>query len=241
MLWKQEGDRSVKWMKKSHLICFTGVDGSGKTSHAKALLGYLETKGYACKYVWGASRPVFSYLFFAFARVFGFWKETKKDAYTDPLEYADRRLIKILAPVWHLFLFVDFQLRTSFRIRYSLMSGKTVVCDRYFYDMLTDLSVTEKSSDEFASLISRTVPTPAIGFLLDAPENVTGGRRPISMQELHAKRMTFLAIAKVFDLIRIDSSQDFSANQQRIRALTLAKIGRGCTGFKTGTGAASQS
>ena len=212
-------------MPQGHLICLTGVDGSGKSTHAKSLSKFLTSKGYPCKYVWGASRPVLSYFFFGFTRVFGFWKETKKDTFTDPLEYADRRLVKVLGAVWRLFLFVDFQIRTSFRIRYPLLSGKTVVCDRYFYDMLMDLSVTGKFSARFATVISRTVPAPIIGFLLDAPEKVISDRRAIFGKELPAKRKAFLAIADFFNLTTIESSQDFSTNQEKIRTLTSAKIG----------------
>jgi len=211
-------------MRQGFLICLTGVDGSGKSTHARSLVMFLRRRGYSCKYVWGASRPVLSYFFFAFARVFGFWKETKKDSFTDPLEYADRRLVKILGAVWRLFLFVDFQIRTSFRLRYSLFSGKTVVCDRYFYDLLMDLSVTRKSSAGFVAVISRTVPTPTIGFLLDAPESVISDRRAHLSKELPAKRKAFLVIADLFNLIRIDSLQDFSTNQEKIRNLTLSKI-----------------
>jgi len=210
---------------QGHLICLTGVDGSGKSTHAKSLSKFLTSKGYPCKYVWGASRPVLSYFFFVFTRVFGFWKETKKDTFTDPLEYADRRLLKILGAIWRLFLFVDFQIRTSFRIRYALLSGKIVVCDRYFYDMLMDLLVTGKSSARFVTVISRTVPIPVIGFLLDAPESIIRDRRVLFSEGLRAKRRAFLAIARTLDLITIESSQDFSTNQEKIRSLTLAKIG----------------
>lgn len=206
------------------LICLTGVDGSGKSTHAKSLAKFLANKGYPCKYVWGASRPVFSYFFFAFTRVFGFWKKTKKDTYTDPLEDADRRVVKILGAVWRQFLFIDFQIRTFFRIRYPLLLGKIVVCDRYFYDMLMDLSVTGKSSVRFVTVISHTLPVPVIGFLLDAPDSVINDRRAFLSEELPIKRRAFLTIAGLFNLITIESSQDFSINQERIRTLTLAKI-----------------
>lgn len=211
-------------MKKSYLICFTGVDGSGKTTHAKSLLEYLETKGYACKYVWGASRPIVSYIFLAFARLLGYWKETKKNVYTDPLEYAPRELAEKLGSLWRFSVFVDFQIKTLVKTRPYLALGKIVVLDRYFYDLLMDLRVSKISSEEFVRRISETLPRPQITFLLDAPPSLTAQRRGFSLQDLQVKRETFLELGQRFQFHIVDSSQDFKMNQQRIRDLTLAKI-----------------
>lgn len=213
-------------LRRSCLVCFTGVDGSGKSTHAKSLVKYLQSEGYSCKYVWGAFRPVLSYFFFAFTRLLGFWTVTRKDAYTNPLEKADKKLVGSLGAIWRLFLFVDFEIGTSLRIRLPLLLGKIVVCDRYFYDMLMDLYVTHTYSSTFALLVSKTVPKPLVAFLLDAPEGVIEKRREFSLEELRAKRMILLKLANVFSLVKIDSSEDFRVNQQRIRSLAIARIKR---------------
>jgi len=216
--------RVAEPMKKGHLICFTGVDGSGKTSHAKSLLSHLETKGYTCKYVWGASRPVLSFYFLIFAKLLGYWKETKKNVYTDPLEYAPKKLAEKLGRFWRLFVFVDFQIRVAAKIRPYLVIKEIVVLDRYFYDLLMDLDVSKTSSEEFVRRISEALPRPQVTFLLDAPPDLTAQRRGFSLQDLKAKRETFLQMGERFQFYVVDSSQDFEANQQRIRDLTLAAI-----------------
>lgn len=123
-------------------------------------------------------------------------------------------------------MFVDFEIGTSLRIRLPLLLGKIVVCDRYFYDMLMDLYVTHTYSSTFALLVSKTVPKPLVAFLLDAPEGVIEKRREFSLEELRAKRMILLKLANVFSLVKIDSSEDFRVNQQRIRSLAIARIKR---------------
>ena len=211
-------------MKKSYLVCFTGVDGSGKTTHAKCLLEYLEAKGYACKRVWGGFRPFFSYVFFASTRLLGYWKKTKKNVYTDPLEYAPRKVAQKLGRLWRLFVFVDFQLKTLIKIRPNLMLGRIVILDRYYYDLLMDLSVSKISSEGFVRRIAETLPGPDVTFLLDAPPSLTAQRRGFSWQDLKTKRDAFLQMGRRFQFCVIDSSRDFWGNQRKIRDLTMARI-----------------
>lgn len=209
---------------RSCLICFTGIDGSGKTTHAKSLIRYLDENGCSCKYVWGASRPFLSYVFFVFTKILGYWKRTRKNAYTDPLEYAPRNIADKLGVIWRFFLFLDFHVKTTFIIRLPLVLRKTVICDRYFFDLLMDLQLSNVSSERFVMMLSRTLPQPLITFLLDVPETLANQRRGFSLEELAEKRKVFLQIGKFFDLITVDSSKDFSNNQKRIRALTLARM-----------------
>ena len=209
---------------RSFLICFTGVDGSGKTTHAKSLIISLDEMGYSCKYVWGASRPILSYAFFIFTRLLGYWKKTRKNAYTDPLEYAPRNIAEKLGMVYRFFLFLDFQIKISLKIRLPLILRKPVVCDRYFYDLLMELQLSNVSSERFTTILSKTLPQPVITFLLDVPETLANQRRGFSCEELGAKRRVFLQIGKFFGFVIVDSSKDFSSNQKRIRALTLARV-----------------
>jgi thymidylate kinase len=212
-------------MKKSYLICFTGVDGSGKTTHAKSLGKYLETKGYTCKYVWGASRPFLSYFFLVFTRLCGYWNETREGAYTDPLHFAPERVANRLGRMWRLCLFIDFQAKTFLRVRLPMILGSCVICDRYFYDLLMDLQVTKISSKRFSAAMSKTLPRPKITFLMDAPEDLTWQRRGFAHHEIQAKREAFMQLAELFNFVIIDSSGDFAENQHVIRTMASAKIG----------------
>jgi len=212
-------------MQKSFLICFTGVDGSGKTTHAKSLMNYLNEKGFSCMLVWGASRLILSYPFFGFTRMLGYWREVRKNAYTDPLEFAPRHVAKKLEILLRILLFIDFQIRTSLKIRLPLILGKSVVCDRYFYDLLMELHLSSINSERFTTMLSRSLPQPLITFLMDAPEPLTSQRRGFSSRELAAKRQTFLRLGRLYSFAIVDASKDFLSNQKKIRALALARIG----------------
>jgi len=209
---------------RSFLICFTGVDGSGKTTHAKFLKKYLEEQGYSCRYVWGASRPFLSYFFFAFTRVLGYWKHTKKNAYTDPLEYAPRLLSVKFGKVWRLFLFIDYQLKALAKIRLPLLVGKVVICDRYFYDLLMELQLSNVSSEKFTSALSKSMPKPLVTFLMDVPENLARTRRNFSYEFFSKRNEVFLDLAKSFDFRVIDSSESLLKNQRMIRQETMVRV-----------------
>jgi len=211
-------------MKKGFLICFTGVDGSGKTTHAKSLMKYLKRKGYSCVYVWGASRPILSYIFFAFTKLMGYWKETKKNAYTNPLEYAPKKIARKFGALLNFFLFVDFHLKAFLKVRLPLTFGKIVICDRYFYDLLMELERTKVSSKRMIFLLSRTLPQPIITFMPEAPETLINKRREFPYEELKLKRNIFLQLAKLFNFVVIDTSNDFLYNQREIRDLVLKSI-----------------
>jgi thymidylate kinase len=209
---------------RSFLICFTGVDGSGKTTHAKYLKSHLEEQGYSCTYVWGGFRPFFAYFFFAFTRVLGYWKHTKKNAYTDPLEYAPRLFVKNFGKVWHLFIFIDYQLKALVKIRLPLLVGKVVICDRYFYDFLMELRLSHVSSKKFTFAISKGVPKPLVTFLMNIPETLAENRRNFSYEFFSKRNEVFLDLAKTFDFRVIDSSEPLLGNQRKIRQETLRRV-----------------
>jgi len=209
---------------RSFLICFTGVDGSGKTTHAKFLKKYLEEHGYSCRYVWGASRPFLSYFFFAFTRVLGYWKNTKKNAYTDPLEYAPRLLSTKFGKIWRLFLFIDYQLKALAKIRLPLLMGKVVICDRYFYDLLMELRLSNVSSKRFALLLSKSMPKPLVTFLMGAPETLARSRRNFSYDFFSKRNGVFLDLAKSFNFRVVNSSEALLENRRKIRQEILREI-----------------
>jgi dTMP kinase len=211
-------------VNKGILICFTGVDGAGKTTHARSLTEYLKQKGYMCKYIWCGHRPLISYPFFALTRLVGYWKKIKRSAFTDPLECAPERIKKKLARALWLFFFADFQIITFFRVSFSLMLGRYIVCDRYFYDLLMELKRNNVPSRGFFNLISKTLPQPLIVFLMDAQEVLISKRRNLAFEELKAKREIFLQMSKTFSFIVIDSKKKFSYNQEIIRKLVLKAI-----------------
>ena len=207
--------------KRGVLVCVIGLDGSGKTTHTKHLTKFLLEKGYSAKYVWAASKPFFSYFLFGFTRFLGYWKTSREDAFTDPLELAPEPVREKFGLLLRVLFFVDFNLRTIIKIRLPLLSGRIIVCDRYVYDMIMDLVSSDLYSFKWYSLILRTVPQPDIAFFLDADAEVICSRRSnFSINTMRRKRKVYFRFAEIFGFHIFNTSNSFIENQNRIREET---------------------
>jgi dTMP kinase len=206
------------------LICLTGVDGSGKSTHAKLLKTYLEQKGYKCSSVWAAYKPFLAYYFFGFTRILGYWKYTKKESYTDPLEFAPKLVAKKLAKIMRVMYFFDYQLKILIKIRVPLFLGKVVLCDRYLYDLLMELQLSDTLSKNFSRFLPRSLPKPLVVFLMVAPESVNQTRRGFSFDFFAKRKKILLEYADSFKFVVIDSSKELTDNQNSIRNEVLERI-----------------
>lgn len=206
------------------LVCLTGIDGSGKTTHAKSLIRFLSEEGYTTVYVWAASRPILSLSFFGVTRVLGYWKATKKGMYTDPLEFAPPKVRSKLGSIWRLLQFIDFHMKMLVTVKAYLARGIVVICDRYVYDMIMEFKVSNLSTPLFESLLLRTAPAPAVTFLLDISERTARSRRTIPLEQLSIRRAAFLRMAEKLNFVVIDASKDFGFNREKIQAETLSRL-----------------
>jgi thymidylate kinase len=208
-------------IEKTNLICFTGVDGSGKTTHAKRLLDFLQEKGYSCCYTWAGSKPIFAYLFLGATRMLGYWKTVKKGDWMDPLEKAPRKIRERLGVLYRILLYIDFEITTSIKIRIPLSSGKIVICDRYVYDLMMELMLSNLYTSKYGKLLLRTTPCPKKVFFADAKLDLIIQRRPDSNRlRVLAKRNVYRKLAQALGFRIIDTQTTFETNQEQIRRET---------------------
>jgi dTMP kinase len=207
-------------------ICFTGIDGSGKTTQAKASIRYLTQEGYRCTYVWAAHRPVLSYFFYAATKILGFWKPSRKDRFRDPLEFAPAKLRRRINPLWLLFLYIDFQATTLVKVRIPLILGRTVVSDRYVYDLVMELLLLNQYSTRFGRILLRTVPKPDITFLMDVPEPIAKARHGRPLHYLAKRRSAYLRLARTWDFVTLSTLDSPTETERQTRQRISKTLGR---------------
>lgn len=196
-------------------ICFTGIDGSGKTTHAKGSINYLTQEGHRCTYVWAAHRPVLSYFFYAATKLLGFWKHAQNDQFKDPLELAPTKIRHRINPLWLLFLYIDFQAITLIKVRIPLILGRTVVSDRYVYDLIMELLLLNQYSTGFGQILLQAVPKPDITFLMDVPEHIAKARHGRPLQYLAKRRSVYLKLARAWKFVILDTRKSQAAIEKQ--------------------------
>lgn len=147
------------------LVCFSGIDGSGKTTQAERIVAEFEEAGVDATHVWARWRPFFSYPIMGVLYVTLGWR--RKDYHRSAL----------LRRIWGYFLLVDHLIFFARYIYPHLRSGRVVCIDRYVLDQCVELHYDGLYRERSAALIESWLPTPDVTFLMDVPAAVADERK----------------------------------------------------------------
>ena len=171
----------MRKFSKGKLICFIGVDGSGKTTISKEVAKILRERGIKCKHTYGRLQPFILRPLTVIARKLIIRKAGKDyKAYKKEKKEAVKKM-RILGKLYTMILLVDYYLQLFIRIRLPLLFGKVVICDRYVYDtVINDIPLESEDIDTIEKWINRIfnfAPKPDIVFLIDVPEEISMMRK----------------------------------------------------------------
>lgn len=214
-------------MKNSEvrLICFVGIDGSGKTTLAKDLVKKMAQEGIQYQYVYGRLEPFILKPFIMVGRKIFL---RGNDMFEDYTQYSSTKnsVIKrhsFLFAFYRYVLLFDYFLQILFKVRLPFMLGKNIVCDRYVYDtVITDLSVDMNySGSEIKDLIKRffyIAPKPDITFLIDLPEDVAFQRKDDtpSIEYLKERKQIYLDVGTEEGMVVLDGSKSLDEIQNNL-------------------------
>ena len=210
------------------MIILMGVDGSGKTAHARALQSELRNSGVRCKYIWFGSAYFFSLIFMMICRVLGFVKLYKLP--NGHMYSAHLYSKKPLSLLWPLVQFFDVIVLVLVKVKRSAIFNDLIIADRFVYDLMIDVMNDVGNPFFFETfvgkLIRKLIPSDALFFVLDVDEQTALGRKTDipNWDYLKIRRKQYLSLAG-FDVPVIDSSGSFEVTH---RLLTRAlKIQRG--------------
>ena len=193
------------------LICFAGIDGSGKSEQARRTVEWLNGRGVRTQYVWNIFEPwLLGFPMKVARRLFLRGKDMFAD-YDGYWEARDRAFQRSrLAPLFHWFFLGEYVLRFALRVRWPLFRGQAVVCDRYVFDAVIGLAANLHYSDArtrsaIRSLL-RVMPRPDLTILFDLPEEVAFQRKDDipSVSYLRARRGVYQALAGEYGMKIVD-------------------------------------
>lgn len=215
--------------QRALLICFTGIDGSGKTTQAELLVDWLASRGVKSMYVWsrGEVRTIRNILLFMGRRALGTSAREIASDKKSYREYQSRKsnlmgnsLVRIL---WSAMTYVEHLMQINLDIRRNIQDGCVVVCDRYLWDSIVDLAVLNNKDPEWLSsglnrLMWKFIPRPTITFSIDIPpEEAIKRKNDIPSYEYVRKRVElYRYLAKCYSLKVINGHRDVAAIQNQI-------------------------
>lgn len=202
-------DVSVDLMRKK-VVCFTGMDGSGKTSHSLRLMAELRKRGIKCKYTWCRWSP-------GLADPFHFL--VRKTLGYDVAEYKSCAPLRLL---YQFLVLLDCSVSIAFKIRLHAMRNDLLLVDRYIYDTLADLYFAHfYISIFFRKLLIMMNPQPNITFLIDVSPQVASLRKnDLQLIEAERYRNIYLCFAKIYNFCTIVNMNFCMAHAQILRRVT---------------------
>lgn len=203
----------MKWPK---FICFIGIDGSGKTTLAKAFVKFAKGKGVDYHYVWANNQPILIAPLRKLWRLIFF---RGKDMFTDYEDYNKTkkqvaRKSRILYRLYRFVHTVDYMLWIMLRVKIPLLLGRRIVCDRYVYDVAVSLSIlldyNFQQTEKLINTYLKYVPTPDAVFLIDVPEEVAFERKNDvpSLSYLKERRVIYSELGQHYQMFYLDGTMD---------------------------------
>ncbi len=220
------------------LICFTGIDGSGKTTQAKMLMAGLIRGGFDVEYVWGRGDVVWRRTLAAWGRRLLRRAPDGSEVVDDtPTNYRHRKQALLKAPLLRWLWFVLSKAEHVWQIRRAVMPllrrGEIVVCDRYLWDSTIDLAVTFREQERWMHsrtnrFCRRLVPKPDAIFLIDiSMEEALRRKDDIPDREYLELRMPFYRSLRDVPSVRVvDGTRPVEVIGATILNETLQLIGK---------------
>jgi thymidylate kinase len=207
------------------LVCFIGVDGSGKSTMARALTDSIRERGQRCRYVYGGFTSSFTIFRSAVALARALVFRGDRHMESSPTKGRIVRNPHLSAAYQYLAL-SDYIFQAWFRIKLPLVLGWNVVCDRYIYDLVASVGLLlDYPLDRTLGLLRRClafVPAPDLVFLLDLPEALAYQRKDdiVSLDFLAARREIYLEMARHHQITLLDAR----SSKENLHQLAAARV-----------------
>jgi len=205
------------------LICYSGVDGSGKTTHAKTLSKELISRDIRTSNFWMRGHSLFLSHIFKLARKSLFHQnQISSTLNTDIIR---RSYCPIILKALAYSTMLD-RIWFFLKIRMSLYLRNVVICDRYTNDTILDLELDLRINCNkciLAKIIKLLSPKPDVLFILDTPEDVLSKRKDDeNISILKSKRAKYLKYASKKRFPIIDTTKPLEENM-KLELFTVLK------------------
>lgn len=189
--------------KRPCLVSFSGIDGAGKSTQINALRTHMESLGMRVSLVafWDDVARLTRLRETTGHAVFK--GEKGVGSPEAPVNRRDKNVQSRPMTVFRLFLYFIDALSLRRIVRTAVRrNADLVIFDRYAYDELANLNLSNPVIRSYARLIMKIVSYPDISFLLDADPAQARARKPeYPVDFLHKSRASYLELARLLGKI----------------------------------------
>ncbi len=216
----------------ARLVALCGIDGVGKSTQASNLVTWARESGLRADVLWCRWDPLLAR---PAIRLLNRYSRSGSDTGEQPSSEHNRRRglkrrvlsIPPLRAAWRGLMVLDYGLRTSVRVRRARRQLDLLVLDRYWHDVIVDLS----AGGEMAKpprLLTLLLPRPDRVLVLELPEEVAIMRQPdaLDLTHLRQRRRLYSVVASQPDAALVDASGTEMAVSEAVRAAAAPVISR---------------
>jgi len=211
----------------SKFIIFSGIDGSGKSTHARIFARKLKSNGMSVKYVYmrGLGRTFLSLPFLALCRLLKITKVHKLESGIRVSEYPFY-VYKPLRLLWPLIQLVDSMIYTLLLIRLPQHFYDVMILDRSPVDTLADIIADTRLSigvGILQKLFLSLLPRNSIMIILDVNEEIAFARKKDILRKsyLSIRRRIYNKLAELYSWHVVSTNGSFETSTHSIESAIL--------------------
>ena len=219
---------------KCILICFLGIDGSGKSTLSKYLYEELKKRNYNVLYTWWMEGE--NSLLRRLLRRIGRQKlsnltSKKTKAFKKSIAL---KIFRALFPNIVLLDYLRFGIVKAWFPKILSRGKKVMIFDRFIYDVILGLSrefeFSDSKKERLLKIFSRLIPSPDIIFIVDVPPEISYLRKKGEIKSLEDAKaiydeyQDFLPILSRLTkgkIVRIDNSGEIDLAKAKVLEITL--------------------
>jgi thymidylate kinase len=211
-------------------VCFTGSDGSGKSTIASGIFESMFHENKKTKKIYGRYRPLLTKHLTALVKKFFLNSDDEKFSDYEYFLNTRRSLLNelpLLSRIYHYAVIAEYVFQITIKLTIPYRLGYSIICDRYIYDtIINDISLYARLSvDETKDLLRKAwyyIPKPDIVFLMHVPEQIALQRKSDipSINYLRLRNKLYNEIAECQKFQFLDGTKDPSI----LKKLVLEEI-----------------